>query len=282
MQDIQWILSTTIQYWKTNAPCDIQQCCKRSGSDHDQVILNWCLWCARNSCMNQISVDLRELPFIIVLCPVSSLNKLQSKFWHLEAIPAKVFILAPSQDELRPSAGPRPLHLRHHQLLQRLAGRLEVVDEDRGSDGHVEEDQQDPHQPEVDLLTEPEEAEPQVDGHPVARLWQVALTLFGGHQGSESHPVPGQAAGSCGSNLDSLGYFIQRKSQVWCFLGSRLHPGSLALWFQLWRSPLSRVPPRPHRQLAPLGPSSMCTLETTFATGALVLPQERVWTGRSG
>ena len=120
--------------------------------------------------MNQISVDLRELPFIIVLCPVSSLNKLQRKFCHLEAIPAKVFILAPSQDELRPSAGPRPLHLRHHQLLQRLAGRLEVVDEDRGSDGHVEEDQQDPHQPEVDLLTEPEEAEPQVDGHPVARL----------------------------------------------------------------------------------------------------------------
>ena len=93
------------------------------------------------------------------------------EYWHhLEPISAEVLVLAPRQDELCSPAGPCPLHLGHHQLLQRLAGGVEVVDEDGGGDGHVEEDEEDPHQTEVDLLTQPEEAEPQVEAHPVARL----------------------------------------------------------------------------------------------------------------
>lgn len=89
---------------------------------------------------------------------------------YLEPISPEVLILPPRQDELCAPAELRALHLGHHQLLQRLAGGVEVVDEDGGGDGHVEEDEQYPHQTEVDLLTQPEEAEPQVEAHPVARL----------------------------------------------------------------------------------------------------------------
>ena len=114
-------------------------------------------------------------PILCFRCVVLGLENLQemcikSRSCYLEPISAEILILPPCQDELCPPAWPRALHLSHHQLLQRLAGRGEVVDEDGGGDGHVEEDKQDPHQTEVDLLTQPEEAEPQVEAHPVARL----------------------------------------------------------------------------------------------------------------
>ena len=86
---------------------------------------------------------------------------------YLEPISPEVLILPSYQDELCAPGRLRTLHLGHHELLQPLAGGVEVVDEDGGGDGNVEEEEQ---YPEVDLLMKSEEAEPQVEAHPVARL----------------------------------------------------------------------------------------------------------------